>query len=693
MNKVSWRVKLIGLFVLILSASLLFQLLYIIPHVRDREVETTQTEQQHVGRSIGRELDLGLQRIENELVRIAQQPEFSNMEIAKQGQVMNRIIGILPDMSSLFAMDAEGWFVSSNVDDLSAYTTKSYVDQGFFDIALNKGKTYFGVPIFYPQIGFVGVSISVPITSDTGRRVGVLIGGLVLNDLMEFVANYPLNEGMVAFLVDKEGTVVAYSGMNLFALKEGPLSLNYCDQPLVRAIREGKKEGSQEYDQEGTSYFGSYTTLKSNDWGVVVETPLPIILAKSNELARQLVLINVILFAATLVILLVFTQQITSQRHKIEKALTEERNLLQALIDNIPDSIYFKDDKNQVIKVNKARADVSGTTPEKMIGKTDFDFFPEEEAKKAFADDNQIMESNKSLTDRAEKITDADGKKHWFSVIKIPRHNEKGQVIGTMGISRDITERKRAEEERKKLMLELKRSNQELEQFAYVASHDLQEPLRMIVSYLQLLSRRYQGKIDADADEFIGYAVDGGRRLQRMISDLLIYSRVGTRGKEFVPINCEDVLKEVLGSLQIAIEESAATITHDPLPTVMADATQLAQLLQNLIANAIKYRGKNSPLIHLGVQSQNNEWLFSAKDNGIGLDPKYSERIFGVFQRLHTREEYAGTGIGLAVCQRIVERHGGRIWVKSELGKGSTFYFTIPMVVSKILSRNRRRTL
>ena len=368
-----------------------------------------------------------------------------------------------------------------------------------------------------------------------------------------------------------------------------------------------------------------------------------------------------------------------TERKQAEKALVQERNLLQALIDNIPDSVYFKDDKNRLIRVNKARAELSGTTPEKMIGKTDFDFFSEEEAKKAFDDDNRVLESNKSLTGRVEKITDADGKEHWFSVIKIPWHNEKGQVIGTMGISRDITQDKRVEKELARYARELKRSNKELEQFAYVASHDLQEPLRMIVSYLQLISRRYQGKLDSDANEFIGYAVDGGRRLQNMISDLLIYSRVGTRGKEFAPSNCEDVLKEVLGSLQIAIEESAATITHDPLPTVMADVTQLSQLFQNLIVNAIKYRGEDSPLIHLAVQSQDNEWLFSVKDNGIGMDPKYSERIFGIFQRLHTREEYSGTGIGLAVCQRIVQRHGGRIWVKSELGKGSTFYFTIPI--------------
>ena len=258
--------------------------------------------------------------------------------------------------------------------------------------------------------------------------------------------------------------------------------------------------------------------------------------------------------------------------------------------------------------------------------------------------------------------------------------DRQGKELSTLNeqLQREITQRKKVEKELERYAKELKRSNQELEQFAYVASHDLQEPLRMIVSYLQLLSRRYQGKLDSDADEFIGYAVDGGRRLQNMISDLLILSRVGTRGKEFASTNCENVLKEVLASLQILIEETKATITHDSLPTVMADVTQLAQLLQNLIANAIKYRGENSPLIHLGVQSQNNEWLFSVKDNGIGFDPKYSERIFGIFQRLHTREEYAGTGIGLAVCQRIVQRHGGRIWVKSELGKGSTFYFTIP---------------
>ncbi len=221
-------------------------------------------------------------------------------------------------------------------------------------------------------------------------------------------------------------------------------------------------------------------------------------------------------------------------------------------------------------------------------------------------------------------------------------------------------------------------SNAELGQFAYVASHDLQEPLRMISSYTQLLSKRYKGKLDADADEFIAYAVNGAARMQRLINDLLSYSRVGTRGKEFKPTDCEVVLAAALANLKLAIEESQARVSHDPLPTVTADEGQLIQLFQNLIGNAIKFRADQPPTIHLGATKQEAGWLFSVRDEGIGIDPQYKERIFVIFQRLHSQQEYAGTGIGLAICKKIVERHGGRIWVESTLGKGATFYFTMP---------------
>jgi signal transduction histidine kinase len=226
---------------------------------------------------------------------------------------------------------------------------------------------------------------------------------------------------------------------------------------------------------------------------------------------------------------------------------------------------------------------------------------------------------------------------------------------------------------------EMERSNKDLQQFAYIASHDLQEPLRMVSSYVKLLKRRYEGRLDADADEFIGFAVDGATRMQHMIQDLLSYSRVNTHGNPPSPTDIGQVLHQVLTNLRLAIDESGAKITHEFLPEVEADATQLVQLFQNLIANAIKFCGKHPPRIHISVQKEDQSWVFSIQDNGIGIDLDFADRVFTIFQRLHTREEYPGTGIGLAICKKIVERHGGSIWVKSKVGEGSTFYFTLPV--------------
>lgn len=260
----------------------------------------------------------------------------------------------------------------------------------------------------------------------------------------------------------------------------------------------------------------------------------------------------------------------------------------------------------------------------------------------------------------------------------------EGELLVT-AVIRDVTERKRTEQQLRQTAdllarqtKELARSNEELERFAYVASHDLQEPLRMVASYTQLLARRYRGKLDEDADEFISYAVNGANRMQQLIRDLLEYSRVGTRGGAFAPVDCGELIATVIGDLGAAIAEADATVVAGELPTVSADRSQLRQLFQNLMENALRYRSAAPPAVRIAASREGDEWHFVVRDNGIGIAPEYAERIFVLFQRLPTQAEYPGTGIGLAVCKRIVERHGGRIWVESAAGEGATFHFTLP---------------
>jgi light-regulated signal transduction histidine kinase (bacteriophytochrome) len=269
-----------------------------------------------------------------------------------------------------------------------------------------------------------------------------------------------------------------------------------------------------------------------------------------------------------------------------------------------------------------------------------------------------------------------DGSGFPIEIMLSPLESSEG-ILVTAAV-RDITKRKRAEAHLLQKVEELNRSNEELEQFAYIASHDLQEPLRMVASYTQLLSRRYKGKLDSDADEFISFAVDGASRMERLIKDLLAYSRVGTETKDLLDTSSEEALQQALINLRGAVEESGAQVTHDPLPIVVADEMQLIQLFQNLVGNAIKYQNPGIPRVHISAaRDSEKRWKFSVQDNGLGIDSQYFEKIFGMFQRLHKREEFEGTGVGLAICKKIVERHGGSISVESQLGHGSTFCFAL----------------
>jgi PAS domain S-box-containing protein len=363
-----------------------------------------------------------------------------------------------------------------------------------------------------------------------------------------------------------------------------------------------------------------------------------------------------------------------SDLRKVDEALRESEEKFRSFIEEMNDGYCVIQDST-IAFANARIAAMFGYTPEDVIGKSIQDFLPPEiirqlaemhARRKRGEDVPQQYETTLTSKDSTLPVE--------FGARTIPHEGRPAVSV----VIRDISERKAAEARLAQTMQDLARSNAELEQFAYVASHDLQEPLRMVTSFVQLLARRYQGRLDPEADEYISFAVDGASRMQTLINDLLAYSRLGTRGYSFELTDCETAFRRAIENLSLAIEDSRAHLTHDPLPTVTADGAQLVLLLQNLIGNAIKFRGEEQPRIHVSALRQGNEWVFSVQDNGIGFDPEFSDRIFLIFQRLHARTEYGGTGIGLAIAKKIVERHGGRIWVESETGQGATFYFTIP---------------
>jgi PAS domain S-box-containing protein len=366
-------------------------------------------------------------------------------------------------------------------------------------------------------------------------------------------------------------------------------------------------------------------------------------------------------------------------RKQAEKNLAQMEARYRGLLEAAPDAMVVVNQRGEIVLLNVQAEKQFGYRRDELLGQRLTNIIPEGFAERLVADAlRTTAEALAQQIGTGIELTGLrkDGSQFPIEIMLSPLESSEG-VLVTAAI-RDITARKAAEARLVQKVEELNRSNEELEQFAYIASHDLQEPLRMVASYTQLLSKRYKGKLDSDADQFIAFAVDGASRMQHLIQDLLAYSRVGKRGGELLDVSSEEALEQALINLRGAIEESGAVVTHDPLPRVMADADQLTQVLQNLVGNAIKYQRPGIPLIHLSVaRDSEGMWLFSIRDNGLGIDSQFFEKIFGMFQRLHKREEFAGTGMGLAICKKIVERHGGKIWVESRPGAGSTFRFTL----------------
>lgn len=366
-----------------------------------------------------------------------------------------------------------------------------------------------------------------------------------------------------------------------------------------------------------------------------------------------------------------------TERKRSEEALKENEKRFRSTFEQAAVGIAHVALDGRYVRANQKICDILGHTSAEFVDLTFRDITHPDDLGEIIEQLRRLLSGEVDTFCSEKRMVRKDGSFVWINLTASLHRDKLNAPNYFILVVEDISRRKATEQALQATLSELERSNSELQQFAYVASHDLQEPLRMVSSYVRLLERRYKEKLDADADEFITYAADGAKRMQRLINDLLQYSRVGSRRRPFEPTDCEAVLNQVLANLQVAIERTNAQITRDPLPTVMADKSQLEQVFQNLIDNALKFRGEAPPVIHVSARRNGSHWIFSVRDNGVGIDAQYSDRIFVIFQRLHGREEYPGTGIGLAICKKIVERHDGRIWVESNGDQGSSFFFTV----------------
>jgi len=371
-------------------------------------------------------------------------------------------------------------------------------------------------------------------------------------------------------------------------------------------------------------------------------------------------------------------------------SLSEANALLQTLLDYVPDQIYFKDAESRFIKNSRSQAVALGLSdPSQVVGKTDFDFFPH--AQRSYAEEQEIIQSGKPLVDLEERVVWPDSRETWVSTTKVPLRDQEGHIIGTFGISRDITERKRAEQAIRQLnadleaqAIHLKVANKELEAFSYSVSHDLRAPLRAIDGYTRILVEDYESNLDAEGKRVCGVISREAQRMGELIDDLLAFSRLGRKEMHTTRIDMNALANSVLSELMTKDNEERIDFRVGQLPSAAGDPVLIRQVWANLFSNAIKFTSrKKRAVIEVESKQSRDEFVYYVRDNGAGFDREYSNKLFGVFQRLHSERDFDGTGVGLAIVQRVIHRHGGRVWAEGEVDKGATFYFTLPKKENK----------
>ena len=511
--------------------------------------------------------------------------------------------------------------------------------------------------------------------------------------LYPFIRRWPVpSDTAETLIVRREGNEAVflndlrfqpYAALNL----RSPLSTAGPPAAMAAAGTQGLVEAR---DYRGVPVLAALQAVPDSPWFLVARQDLSEVFAPLRaRLWEVVVTIVALILALGACVALAWRQQrlqMYRERARAADLLRESEESHRLLIENLSSGVVVHAADSAILLANPGAVNLLGLSADQMQGRVAIDpawcFLQADGTPLAVAEYpvSQVLATGEPLVELVLGIRRPDLEQPvWVLCNAYPQCDAKGRLTQVVVHFYNITERKLAEEQLQRTMADLQRSNRELEQFASIASHDLQEPLRMVSSYVQLLAQRYEGQLDDKADKYIHYAVDGAIRMQTLINDLLDYSRVGLRGQPLAPIASQAALDQALVNLQPLIAENHADITHEDLPQVHADAAQLVLVFQNLIANAIKFRRPDcQPQIRVSARSGPGGWRFAVTDNGIGIEPQHAERVFQIFQRLHTRAEYPGTGIGLAICQRVIERHGGKIWFESTPGQGTTFFFTLP---------------
>ncbi len=660
------------------------------------------------------------------LQNLAADNDVQSMELARLRTALEKAQLQLFVFDSVLVYDPQGVAVSSDPFAFERRKTDFPVPSEFEKVRSTL-RPHFSDVFKDSHSGQDAILLAVPVVASGAEFKGVVAGISTLSSLLSD-ATYSAVLGITAgaegfaYLVDGNGRVISHRDSS-------QLGRDLSDITPVMRLRRGEADAVITRDSAGEKVISGFAPVPGTSWGVITQEEWGNVVGPIQDYGKLLVVLlalggvlsgSLIFFAIGRVLKPIkdltqgaqriaggdFGHTIVARTGDEVQALAEQFNTMaqelkesysglerkveerteelrqseeryRAVFEQSRDAIFIAQD-GIVVDTNQTALDLFGFTQQEAIGSKVGDWYADPADRGRFREE---IAKTGSIMDFEVKLLKHDGTV-MDCLLTASRQDE---VDGTgvrriQGVVRDITEHKRAEEALGQYAEDLARSNSDLQQFAYVASHDLQEPLRMVSSYTQLLARRYKGRLDSDADEFIGYAVDGATRMQTLINDLLAYSRLGTPVESFEAVDCNGLLDQVMADLRPSIEESDAEISYANLPTVNADRSQLAQVFQNLIGNAIKFSGEEPPLIQVSAGRLGAEWLFSVSDNGIGIEPEYADRIFVIFQRLVTRDQYPGTGIGLAICKKIVENHGGRIWFESQPGKGTTFFFLIPVV-------------